>query len=483
MASTLFSYGYLDAPYLFYAYGGQTEGLATLSQVQMVIGPNEKLVKTQAKINVADAEKDTLTQSQRKIADNAKAVLSQSILTVGDNVKTTLSQIDRFLGDTKEVLTQVDRGIQASSKATGTQVKVGTVVHNMCEEGGYLALDYLMPPYLTTFICAHLRSQVTRQTTHEEPVKTQVLRRIDATKHVRTQTQRKIPNILKATPSQVDRIGRAAVKTQVRKALYNTTNLRILWEFPSRGDGTNWTSNSTAAGDYSPNNLNTDIVEQIWKSDGDVAGVFLTCDAGSPVFVDTMAILNHNFTTSADILFQGSNDPGFATVGVQIDIEAAADNIYYIAPTLPTSSYRYWRISITDNTNPDGFLTMGTVVFGSATIFQGECFVDQVVRTTTHFSDKIATEGFTNVSNDRALKNATSLEFRSLRFNRGNYNNIREIFEEMRTSLKALWIPTPQYPSRFAVFGKLREVPQETHNVKGADLDFVNFQIDVDESL
>jgi hypothetical protein len=128
-------------------------------------------------------------------------------------------------------------------------------------------------------------------------------------------------------------------------------------------------------------------------------------------------------------------------------------------------------------------LQIGTIVFGSSIIFQGECFVDQVTRSTKHFSDKIETEGFTNVSNDRALKYAVGLDFRSLRYNRGNYNNIRGVFDFARTSLKCLWIPTPQYPQRFAVFGKLASIPVETHNVKGETLDFVDFSIELDESL
>jgi hypothetical protein len=527
MSSTLFSYGYLEAPYLVYSYGGQTEGLATSSQVEMVIANNEKQIKSQSERFILDFEKSLKSQSEKKITNREsltksealqiiqdvgkpinyqvsrflskqKTVNTESEIKISGNEKDTFTQVDRvianlekstlseaykFLSKTNDISSQVSREILESEKATGQQIKFGNVVHNLCEDGGYLALDYLTTPYLTTFICAHLRSQVNRKTTQEFFTLTQAQKKIDSSKSFKNQVQRQIADVLESTGTQAERSKQIEIKTQVRKALYNTTNLRILWEFPSRGDGTNWTSNSTHSGDYSPNNLNTDIVEQIWKSDDEVAGVFLTCDADNPIFVDTMAILNHNFTTSASVLFQGSNDPGFATPGVQINLNPTATNIFYIAPTLPTDSYRYWRISIDDTTNPAGFLTMGTVVFGSATIFQGECFVDRVMRSSIHFSDKIATEGFTNVANDRALKNATSLEFRSLRFNRGNYNNIREVFEEMRTSLKALWIPTPQYPSRFAVFGKLRDIPQETHNVKGEDLDFVDFQIEVDESL
>ena len=87
------------------------------------------------------------------------------------------------------------------------------------------------------------------------------------------------------------------------------------------------------------------------------------------------------------------------------------------------------------------------------------------------------------MSNDRALKYAVGLEFRRLRYNRGNYNNIRGVFDTARTSLKCLWIPTPQYPQRFAVFGKLPSIPPEVHNVKGENMDFVDLSIEVDESI
>lgn len=483
MASTLFSYGYLEASYMVYAYGTETSGVATFTQVQFKIADVEKAVRTQASRQIADDEKPILTQANRELLDSTKIVRSQATPTVGNIENKIYTQADRFLGKMKSTLSQANLSITGNTKAFGMQVKIGNVLHLNCEEGGYLALDYLSVPYLTTFVCAHLRAQVSRKTTHENIINTQVERRIDTEKHLYSQVDRKILDVIKSINTQVSRAGAKIVRTQVRKALYNVTNLRILWEFPSRGDGTSWTSNSTMAGDYSPDNMNTDIVEQIWKSNSSTSGINLNCDCGNPVFVDTLAILNHNMTRSASITFQGADNPGFSPVGFSTDLTAASDNIYYIAPDLPTDSYRYWRIQINDVTNTEGFISIGTIVFGSATIFQGECFVDRVQRSLKHFSDKIETEGFTNVSNDRALKAATGLEFRNLRFNRGNYNNIRQIFEEMRTSLKALWIPTPQYPSRFAVFGKLKDMPTETHNVKGEDLDFVDFTIEVDESL
>jgi hypothetical protein len=241
-------------------------------------------------------------------------------------------------------------------------------------------------------------------------------------------------------------------------------------DFPSRGtSGTNWTASSTMAGDFSPYNLNTDIVEEVWRSNNVLSGLSLVCDSEVPqgIFVDTLAFLNHNLTTSASVVWQGSNDAGFATVPFTETFSMTATNFYWVAPTLPLAGYRYHRFLISDPTNSAAYIQIGTIVFGSAIIFQGECFVDRVIRSTKHFSDKVATEGFTNVSNDRALKFATSLEFRSLKYNRGNYLNIRNVFDTARTSLKCLWIPTPQYPSRFAAFGKLQAIPDEQHNVKG----------------
>jgi len=89
---------------------------------------------------------------------------------------------------------------------------------------------------------------------------------------------------------------------------------------------------------------------------------------------------------------------------VTINLDATEENIYYIAPEFPTQQYRYWRFVINDVTNPDTYLQIGTIIFGTTVILQGECFVDELTRRTKHFSDKVQTEGFTNVSNDRALE-------------------------------------------------------------------------------
>jgi hypothetical protein len=290
-----------------------------------------------------------------------------------------------------------------------------------------------------------------------------------------------------AAGMQVDRLNAALIGMQVTLRLYNVNRLRILADFPSRGvDGLNWTATSTEVGDFDVNNVNTDIVEQVWRSETGTTSVTLTSDTqitqGSAI--DTLALLNHNLTTSAVVTVEGSDNPSFAPVEQSFNLEATRLNAYYIAPEFPPLQSHYWRIIIADPTNPNSFLQIGTIVYGTAIIFQGECFTDNVRRQRKHFADKIPTEGFTSYSNDRALKRAIGLEFRMLAFQGGNWRSIDNLFDLVRTSLKALWIPDPQDPERFGIFGKLATIPDELHRNLGDEAsDTLDFSIELDESL
>ena len=81
------------------------------------------------------------------------------------------------------------------------------------------------------------------------------------------------------------------------------------------------------------------------------------------------------------------------------------------------------------------------------------------------------------------MKRGVSLSFRRLNYNYQNYANLATVIDTVRTSLKALWIPTPQYASRFAVFGKLSEIPVENHKVISETSDYIDLDINVDEAL
>ena len=274
---------------------------------------------------------------------------------------------------------------------------------------------------------------------------------------------------------------------QFRAVIYNTTQLRFLSDFPSRGTtGTNWTASSTAtssSGAFSVNNLNTDIVEQVWRS-GPGGSQTITCDTQSGsagVFVDTFAILNHNMTQGATILLQASNN-NFATTPFNENVIVEPENAYWISPALPINAYRYWRISIVDVSNPDGYIQIGTIVFGSSVIFNSlENFNDDVRFGLKQFEDKIYTEGFTNVSNDRGQKKYLELGFTDLKSNDANFKNLRSLFKTHGSLLKVLYIPIPTEPGVFAVFSKLEKIPEESHKQMGER--YVSLTLNMDESL
>jgi hypothetical protein len=266
---------------------------------------------------------------------------------------------------------------------------------------------------------------------------------------------------------------------------YNTYNLRILRDFPSRGDGTSWVASHTEVGNFDANNLNTDVVEQCWRSPvGITSNVILTCDTGvnQGVYVDTFAMLNHNLSNSANVVLVGATDAGFLNVGFTQQIRVTPIDAFYIAPDLPTTPLRYWRLFITDTANLYDYLQIGTIVFGSSIIFNGGNFANPLKYQKVHYADGIQTEGFSFVTNDRGIKKTLGLDFKSLEINSDNYEYLTSIFETQRTSLKCLWIPTPKYPERYAVFGKLSELPSEEHTDMTEDAAYVTLSVNIDES-
>lgn len=520
--------GYLDQPYLEDPYLSGTGLHAWGMQINRLI-LDDQAKGMQVSRTIADFPKYNAMQVNRFVTDD-KPMGMQTTLNITDDqakgmqvnrlagaTKSNAMQVNRFVLDDKPMGMQTTlniterhesgmqvartianysspRGMQVSRtivdfpKYHGMEIRLdATWPHLLCEDLGYLSQPYLETPYLARGYCVHGGMQINRFIKAEDPNGMQVTRFIPTQKYNGMQVLRFIADYPAPSGMQINLFHALTNGMQVRLVLYNNHNLRIMCEFPSRGtSGLNWTATSTQAGDFSVNNLNTDIVEQRWQSNTSITSVTLTCDTqvvqGVPV--DTIAILNHNLTTSAVVTVEASNSPTFSPVQFTVNIEPLKTNAYYIAPTFPLDQFRYWRFVITDPTNPDGQLKIGTIIFGTTIILQGECFVDEVTRRLRHFSDKVQTEGFTNVSNDRALKQSISLEFRMLEYAKGNFKNLKGVFEFARTSLKCLWIPDPQDIDRFTTFGKLVQIPEERHkNMGEGAADIVAFNIEVDESL
>lgn len=499
------------------------------------------------KITLLSPENTQLTR-QISFSKSTKGQLDRNLLNIVsvnqqldrriESVSPQNTQFDRQVPSSAILKAQLDRRIEASFPAPSQMSRLlnniqaynsemgrGPVSHETC--GGYLFDAYLTTPYLGPQICAHLRQSMGRQMGNTFPLQSQMARRLEKDSLIKQQLERRITDdasinsqnelVLNKTyplSAQLERkiessrtikqqlerkiFGQVNIRAQLLRsssyklqsqflrAIYNTTNLRILCDFPSRGtSGTNWTviAGGTTAGDFDVNNVNTDIVEQAYRSSA--TSITIQCDTqiSQGIFNDTLAILAHNMSRSASVTLQGSNDITFSSIPLTETLSVEEENIYWISEFLPLTSYRYWRIVASDPTNAAGYIQMGTIVFGPSIIFNGECFVDTVTRKKTHFADRIRTEGYSAVSNDRALKRAVGLSFRKLNFSRENYGKLSAVIDFARTSLKCLWIPTPETASRFSVFGKLAEMPVETHKAISATADYIDLDINIDEAL
>ena len=281
---------------------------------------------------------------------------------------------------------------------------------------------------------------------------------------------------------------------QATMVIYNDRNLRILMDFASRGTpdllGLNWTASSIVAGapDWGVKNLNTDIVEQYYRSEDAVTTITLTCDTGVPqgVPINTIALLGHNLTSSAIVQVQGSQDGTFSPPDITFNMQTTVQDMYYVAPTLPGANgqNRYWRFIIQDADNPDTFIRIGCLIFGAALIFTvKDTYIQPLKFGYRHFKDAMETEGFTTVSNDRALKKLLSLNFQALNRRNNNYRILERVMTEARTSLKCLIMPLPRFPTRHTVFAKLVELPQDINIIANEILGSDNNPTDVVELI
>lgn len=399
-------------------------------------------------------------------------------------------QVDFEIGANPELPMQVDAQILDES-ALGMEIKAGDLEHIIC--GGYLLDPYLTTPYLVDQRCALQGVQVEGFIDSPDDDRFQGMQTaltIAETEPLGTQTEMKIFDD-EHLGMQVQRVRGEFLGAQINLSIYNNTQLRILCSFASRGTpalgGNNWTSpQGTDTGDFDLSNLNTDVLEQRTQSTAAATALWeLRCDTGNAnTFVDTVAILEHNFTASARVEVQGSDDVNFGSVKFSFVMVTELENMYYIAPSLPETPARYYRFLIEDPTNPDK-LQIGTILFGSALIFSlAECFVEPVRFGFRHFKDSLATEGFTNVSNDRATRKFLGLDFEELdAVNEGNFDLIRDYISDAKTDLKCLIIPRPLRPSSLAVFAKLVELPEENHRSPTDGSDLVQLSLSWDESL
>ena len=107
-----------------------------------------------------------------------------------------------------------------------------------------------------------------------------------------------------------------------------------------------------------------------WRSTGCVEDQTITVNFYAEVAVQAFCIRGNNFSSDAVVKIQGNDedvwaDPGFEATLSPIDERVMA--VYFDDPV----TYQYWRLLISDATNPDGYVEAGP-------IFIGPCFTPLV---------------------------------------------------------------------------------------------------------
>jgi hypothetical protein len=410
----------------------------------------EEPVGTQAELQIVDAV-SSVNQQSRPFVEVLEDMRQQAELAISDVLSQQGAQVELKI---EEI------GIR------NAQVYSSNLYWVRCE--GWLESAWLTKAWLARNICASSRQQAELRIDSSLSVGAQAELVINAETGIRQQAELRIDTTADIG-AQADLQFISRIPAQVIITLYNITRPRIMCEFPSRGvTGLNWTYYRSASG---------------------ITTVNLDCDTevAQGIFMDTFYMEGHNLTSSAVVVFEGTNDPTYTTISWSENLTVQDDKIFYVEPTLPLTSYRYWRLRIQDPTNTDGYIKIGLIVFGASNILNSECATQDIIITPREFKNALRTEGFTSVGNSRSLKRSVKLEFRSVSYDSGDYDTLNDVMNFSRTTLKCLWLPdarSQSLMSRFGVFGKIRQMPSQRHNVKGINenMDFIDFTIEIDEA-
>lgn len=102
-----------------------------------------------------------------------------------------------------------------------------------------------------------------------------------------------------------------------------------------------------------------------WRSTGIASTEWLKIDLGSAQGIDVLIIKYHNLRTggSTTLKLQGNATDSWGSPSYDQSITVTSNTIIFFLPS--TETYRWWRITILDTGNPDGYFRIGRPFLGS----------------------------------------------------------------------------------------------------------------------
>lgn len=295
-------------------------------------------------------------------------------------------------------------------------------------------------------------------------------------------------------------IGNHFLCLQCNHVIYNTKNLRILWQIASDGitlDNINTSTHSSK--DKNSVNLKSDVIEQYWQSNG-CTSEWITFDMGlnNAKSIDTLALIGTNLSSSAKINLKGYDENGDAETPSEVtwaSIQSFSnfsgsgrDMVIWISPENPKTKYRYYRLGIDDSTRNNTstpYIRIGRLVAGRALCLSGENCLDNVSMKRVNYKDEFVINGFTSIANNRSIKKTMTISFKDLnRLGYINYKRLMEYIEYSRDTMKSLVIidPSDEYKYEYSVYAKLKDTPDESHSYVSDDTSNVSMNLSYDEA-
>ena len=121
------------------------------------------------------------------------------------------------------------------------------------------------------------------------------------------------------------------------------------------------TANSSTV-NYPVTNVLDSRLSRIFKTDASTTAT-IVFDALTAVKVDSVVIANHNITSGGTYKIQGNATDSWVAPTVDETITFASGNM---TKQFTGGTLRYWRISIVNATNPDGFISIGRAWLGDS---------------------------------------------------------------------------------------------------------------------
>jgi hypothetical protein len=169
-------------------------------------------------------------------------------------------------------------------------------------------------------------------------------------------------------------------------------------------------------------------------------------------------------------------------ISVPVPTDPFEDNVIWVSPTEVIQKRRNWCVEINDPTNPDGYIEIGRFVAGQASILtELENITHSLSYTEESFKDEMQINGFSSISNNRALKKKLTVSFENINLNAANWAILRRYMRYARDTKKALILPDPTEVYRFNLYAKLKKMPEQKVTYIDNQTVYGSFNLEWDE--